>query len=178
MHLEHSLISRIGIMLPLRKYNMFQLLLFLSILGSFVTTASGQERKLIPLVGFASFCNVPIYEAKNKNIASVIRYRGQYVIIIDLDVRTDERWLKFVVAHECGHVNKRHLQRENTIKRRTISGFAKKMELEADCWAARYAPRIAVEYAFFYFRDHNIKSHPSYPTGEERAKNLRECAHF
>lgn len=140
--------------------------------------AFGQNRELVPYVGDASFCNVPTYQRKNPSIASVTRYRGQYIIIIDPDVRSDERWLKFVIAHECGHVKNGHLNFNHSVASRTIDGFIKKRELEADCWAARHAPRRAVEYAFFYFRDKVKRSHPSYPTGKQRAENLRKCAGF
>lgn len=143
------------------------------------SVALSQERELMPYVGTASFCNVPAYQAKNPNIASVTRYRGQNVIIIDPSVRVDERWLKFVIAHECGHVKLGHLNRRSALANRTIKGFVKKRELDADCWAAKNAPRLAAEYAFYYFRDgKNNKTHSSYPTGKERAQNLRECARF
>lgn len=83
-----------------------------------------------------------------------------------------------MIFYEYGHVKNGHLNFNHSVASRTIDGFIKKRELEADCWAARHAPRRAVEYAFFYFRDKVKRSHPSYPTEKQRAENLRKCAGF
>lgn len=120
---------------------------------------------LIPAV------NAQVQEIPDPNIndiAMVVPYGSGVAIIYNPIIcnAAGPHLCEFYKAHEYGHVNLGHLPR------RTHPSQA---EAEADCWAARHAPRLAVEAAFNWFiRGGGASWH--HGTGQQRAARLQICS--
>lgn len=73
----------------------------------------------------------------------------------------------FFRAHEYGHVNLGHL---------ITRAHPARAEFEADCWAAKNAPRDQVRAAYAYFMNQGFMGDWAHGTGVQRAQRLSRCS--
>lgn len=132
----------------------------------------------VPL-GPAPFCGVPTFRASNPLGASATVWRNQAVIVIDHSQFSSPFWLHFVIAHECAHHVLGHTLPNGMWFRQTNHWATASQELGADCWAARTVHSQAALFAYRHFlQQGNSSGGPGYPTGYQRAENIRRCAGF
>jgi hypothetical protein len=150
------------------------LVMALLLLGVAVHSAQAQVPPPQP-IGQAP-CGIPMFVFQTGFGAMSTIYRGAPIILIDPDIQNgDPKFLAFTVYHECGHHMLGHLLPEGL----AVGRFMRpQQELAADCYAARQASldvsRAAAD-SLAQTQGNNSPA-PGYPTGNERAVNIRQCA--
>ena len=121
-------------------------------------------------------CRVPvfIYQTGAGGMSTV--YNGQPVILLDPSIAGGDPDLRsFTIQHECGH----HANGDTLPQGMAARWFmTREQELAADCYAAHHASaRISESVADLMANTQgDFAPAPGYPTGNERARNIRRCA--
>lgn len=121
-------------------------------------------------------CGIPvfIYQTGMGGMSTI--NGGQPVILIDPQVAGGDRnFLTFTLFHECGHFANGDLLPQGMVARMFMSA---EQELKADCYAAEHVQKsVSQAVAQIFVRTQGNRSPaPGYPTGNERAQNILECA--
>ena len=144
--------------------------------------AAENRMKTYSLIGFDSFCGLPVYTGYNPQIATAeIDINGQPIIHIDPSAFNNQSHSRlFVLAHECAHHKLGHTSQFGKAQR--FYGGTRQQELDADCWAAKQLKKYGffndINYATFVNIANGFFTGNGYPSGVERAKNIQECAGF
>ncbi len=122
-------------------------------------------------------CEVPVFIFQTGLGGMSTLYNWQPVIFLDPVVAYGDPDIReFVTQHECGH----HANGD-TLPHGTNAPVANvQRELAADCYAAEHVPQNISEAAAKQFEQTQggASPLPGYPTGNERAANIRKCAHI
>jgi hypothetical protein len=123
-------------------------------------------------------CNVPVYMGQTgMGGMSTYNFNGTPAIILDPPVAMGDSRLKtFTVWHECGHLV--HHDGLPNWQAQAQWVYKKQQELSADCYAAQNVSANISEATAVYFQQSqgNFSPAPGYPTGNQRAQNIRMCA--
>lgn len=130
--------------------------------------------------GYDQFCNVPVITVQNPQGASAANYNGNAVIFVDPSVMANMTLSRiFTLAHECGHFALGHTLPQGQWFRNTQVWATKEQELEADCWAAQQLVAIRdindIQRMITIFSNQGDMAIGFYPTGTERAVNIKTC---
>lgn len=135
--------------------------------------ASAQDR-----ADFGSPCGVPVWVFQTGQGGLSTVYMGRPVIVLDPGVAFgDPDFRRFTLLHECGH----HANGDTLPQGMASRWFmSRQQELSADCYAAHRVPEhISEETArLFEATQGGFSPAPGYPTGNERAANVRRCANI
>jgi len=148
----------------------------------FILSALGFSVRAQMFAGYDQFCGVPVIVVPNPQIASAARDQNGYPVIY-IDPSAMSNWSHsriFTLAHECGHHSLGHSTPQGMWFRNTQIWATRAQELQADCWAAQalmsiWAVGDLVRVVNYYAAQGNY-SPGGYPSGQERAINIRRCA--
>ena len=150
----------------------------ISLLAMFLATAAQADgpHPYVPL-GPANYCGIQAFAHPNRQGASATVVNGQPIIIVDPSQVNPGPWGHFVAAHECAHHALGHTLPSGMWFRNTQYWATAAQELTADCWAAQRVGRAAavvVAQRMAAAQGHH-RGGPGYPTGVQRARNIRRC---
>jgi|JI10StandDraft_1071094.scaffolds.fasta_scaffold408578_2 Zn-dependent protease with chaperone function len=154
---------------------------FKSLCAASVVLLSGSVMASPPVLaqpaGYAPMCGIQVFLAPNPQGASATVLNGLPVIVVDYSQLSNQVWMQFVLAHECGHHMSGHVTPQGYWFRTTQYWATSAQELEADCWAARVAgPQVAAFAAqYFEYSQGHHSGAPGYPSGVQRAQAIRQC---
>ena len=163
----------------------FAILVLCSLFGFSVNESAAGEIKPPQRISNA-YCSVPTYVLPKVtgHARAALQPNGQPVIHLDAGKSSDTAYARFLLAHECCHHTRRHLQQLQEHRKRGVllmlSRLNWRLELDADCCAAailrekkdhkalQSARRVMSAYGAG-------PTGPRYPGGSVRASIIKKC---
>lgn len=155
-----------------------RLIIYLFIAMCSITTSNAAI-----LAGYDQFCGIPVLVEKTPQTAVASRDReGKPIIYIDPSAMSNWTHSRiFTLAHECGHHRLGHSTPSGMLFRKNTRWATKTQELQADCWAAIALRQIwelkDINRMINIYRNEGGVNVGGYPSGLERAENIRNCAY-